>query len=467
MNEMIIKKLLTAIYKFYPGLAGEDGQAIFSLGDYSKESIDRFICLLRRYKGLLSENYECNYLIIKQIEARIYELENTYKSQSYFYYGRSFLTLFESLSTTQDNSCNKQLFIKRQDYLEDIISQATINLDNKMLSRIEILLTRKQFDNTCKKIEFSAADLINEKYYSAKMRFDNLLVQKLDQAGTIVPKISRDYFIDFVEGLCDHIYSINIIEQTSYELLKELNGHVSHKPSKSIPVSQETMTKEYISSLVNSIEKFFSIPDALSKKKDLSSLIVSDSHPKQLTQNYRAIIGFTHEDKVLLHINTKYVNDEDQLVDTLIHEIFPGHYFMFLFYPDYINRYFKDISFWEGWALFCEYYSLSKYNSSSYRSKISVKLSHELLIGLICIRIWCRQQSKEEIIAWLQNEMKQQEEDCHRLFITSLSQYEDRLPYFVGFLAMYLLYKDKGFNKLIRLVMNAGATFYHINIIDR
>lgn len=464
MNEKIISKMLSEIYNFYPGLAGEVGQTIYSLGDYSPESIDRFKKSLQMYKKILSENSYCNFLVIKHIEDGIYELENTYNSQTYFYYGRGFLTLFESLSTTDDNDCNRQLFIKRLDCLEELVAQAAANLDDELLSRLEILSTRKQFYDICKKIESAAEDLLNQKYFLAKAYFNDLLIQKLEKVKKSIPTIKREQFADFVERMCDCVYSIDVLENEAYNVLEELKGLTYDGQGENVEISQKVLTEKYVIELFDFMKEKFTIPDELLKKIELSSLVMVDSHCKHQTQNYRAIISFKNGKKASLHINTDIVNNEDQLIDTFIHEVFPGHYFMSLFYSDDVsNRIFKEKSFWEGWAFLCEFYSLWIINKPSYGSEISHKLSKELLIGLTCIRIWYHQQSKEEVLNWLQVEMNLEKNVCDSLFLTAILQYDDRIQYFVGFLTMYLFYKNSGFRELSRLVMESGASFYHVN----
>lgn len=464
MNEAKLDKMLSCIYEFYPGLAGEHGKTIFSLGDFSKKSIDEFVKTILNYRESFVQDIVSNFLVVKLIEDRIYELEiGTYKSQTYFYYGRAFLTLFESLTTTQDLNTNRQLFIKRLQFLEKIVSQAYENLENQLLSRMEIISTRKQFMNTCQKIEINASNLLDERYYSAKIKFKELLDDKLKVVKRTFPDIKKESFVYSVERCCDNLFSVEDINMKLTELLKKLSVDVRVGESNSKTISQKYLTLACLNEYINSIIDMFGCLDKVDKEFDISELIVSNSHYKEQTQNYRALISFSGDECATLHINTNLVNDEEQLIDVIIHEIVPGHYFMSRFYSDKVNRLFKETSFWEGWAMLCEYHSLFVIDRETYRRKISRKLYNEVLIGIISLRLWYYRQSSEAISSWLQSDIGLQKNVADRLILTAILQYEERMPYFVGFSTFSILYDRLGFEELLSKVMLSGASFFHVN----
>ncbi|MBS5934246.1 MAG: hypothetical protein KIC94_15415 [Clostridiales bacterium] len=464
MNNVEIDEILSCIFQFYPGLAGEYGKTINSLGDYSCKSINEFLIALYGYKKSLKKDIDLNYLAIKIINDRIYELvTETYKSQTYFYYGRAFLTLLESLSTTQDIDINKQLFQKRLIFLVKIVSQAYENLDNQLLSRIEIMSTRKQFMDTCQKIENIASDLINESYYTAKAMFQELLDDKLKFVKRILPYVRKEEFILRVERSCDNLFSVEDINKQLVNLLNDLSIEARSREGERKASSQIKITHDYLNDYINSITDMFGCLDKVGEKIDISKMVVSNTNYKLQAQDYRALISFADEKAVQLHINTNLVDDEDQLMNTVIHEIVPGHYFMSLFYTGNENRFFKETSFWEGWALLCEYHSLFIIDSESYRNRVSRKLLNEVLIGLISFRLWYYRQSKEEIVSWLMNDIGIQKDVVDKLILTAILQDEERMPYYVGFSAFCIMYDQLGFEELLNKVMLSGASFYHVN----
>ncbi|MGP1433372.1 MAG: hypothetical protein ACTTKP_03745 [Catonella sp.] len=464
MNNAEIDEILLCIFQFYPGLAGEYGKTIYSLGDYSCKSINEFLIALYGYKKSLKKDIDVNYLAIKIINDRIYELvTETYKSQTYFYYGRTFLTLLESLSTTQNIDMNKQLFQKRLVFLVKIVSQAYENLDNQLLSRIEIMSTRKRFIDTCQKIENIASDLVNESYYNAKAMFQDLLDDKLKLVKRILPYVRKEEFIHRVERSCDSLFSVEDINKQLVNLLNNLSIEKKSLECDCRTSSQIQITNDYLNDYINSIVDMFGCLDKFGKKIDISKIVVSNTKYKFQTQDYRALISFAYEETLQFYINTNSVDDEDQLMNTVIHEIIPGHYFMSLFYTDNENRFFKETSFWEGWALLCEYHSLFIIDSESYRNKVSRKLISEVLVGIISFRLWYCRQSKEEIVSWLMNNFGIQKDVVNKLFLTAILQDEERMPYYVGFSAFCIMYDQLGFEKLLDKVMLSGASFYHLN----
>ena len=64
-QETMVENFINRVFSFYPGLAGEYGIIIDSLGDYSLDSINGFLADLKEYRDYFNSEYYQNFLIIK------------------------------------------------------------------------------------------------------------------------------------------------------------------------------------------------------------------------------------------------------------------------------------------------------------------------------------------------------------------------------------------------------------------
>ena len=459
-QETMVENFINRVFSFYPGLAGEYGIIIDSLGDYSLDSINGFLADLKEYRDYFNSEYYQNFLIIKRINMLIQEIEDEdYARYTGFYYSRAFLTLLESLSITDSSEKNLELFLKRLDYLDMIVSQAYSNIKDEYLSKIEIINTKKSFDRTCNLIETKAKEYLDERYFDAKNKFQFFLESKLAIAGNKIGNTKTLRYYQNIENTCDGILSTDDIYKNLMELAEHLNFLWQTLKNEADDFIDIEFDSDSIIDWVIYIKALFK--DLNGMAEDIDEYRIFNKSYENNTQSCRASLKFYDQD-VLLSINNREINSNEKKLEIMIHEVMPGHFFMSRYYSGRTNYIFKERSFWEGWALMCEYYSITRCDCNLYKKTVSKQLLNNVLVGITSIKYWYHKSKREDIFNWLQSTFSLSAEETNSILITAIIDSEQKMDYFVGFAAYYHLYKAVGFDVLTDMTMHSGASFYHL-----
>jgi len=379
---------IKVICEIYPNLATVLGIPKCGYNDFTvigiKNDISKLEQLLEKVKSQDIET-ETNMHLMNSLELRIYELTSIveYRYSAYYYYLMTIKSLLIVLENNDyyDNGINEKIIESRIREFPDVINKAICEMDQKELSKLDLLYTlnlvkhdKILFEKTPNKM--TQEDKIKNIHFEIEHFLISLNSKIKD--GTekkIFSSWGPDKLVEYVTKITNWHISYDYIKGLYKEAIDYIEDNVNlnlfeDKKNNNIQIdySKENLF-ELLQEIYSNCKSVFG-EDAMLLSSIKFMDTKSDKHMFGDFQYIKVSLTNPNANSYLIYSSKNNINSIEQLKLKIIHEIYPGHHYMNrcfgmenkenIYELTRINPYIE-----EGWAKFCEYFYANEIDLSS------------------------------------------------------------------------------------------------------
>lgn len=459
----IVDRYIKCIAAFYPGYADILNIYVPTLGNYSEESIKKFndeIVLIRDLVDFdLNLSMNEKELLKKNILMRLFEINRlcNYKYKLTFYNEKIFLTLREALDFGNSAQQQEKLFCARMKCMKEIITQAEKSLIPEKMGVLEIISAKNEFNKICNEIEELAGALLTLEFYSAKQQYIDLIERCRNRSFKKLVPYEKEVFEEYINDLLGIRISIDGINLKSEELLDEMR---LRKDTKSTVIEcSEQMVMDTLREIYDRLNPVFGeFPELLDRiviRNDCN--MVKFFHKKvRSAAYYKEIID--GETKACFVFNKGSISTKARLISKLVHEIYPGHFYIDPKEEKVINTICPEDAFQEGWAKYCEYLLLYYWNDEV-NSIVKEEIEHMLIMGIAVIKTHYYQETFIAMSKWLIEKCGYTTNEAKNIVLSAYLIPFDKIIYYIGFMTMYCIGEKYGVECLVKSVLKCERNY--------